>query len=84
MPHTSDRDCSVPCNTLCQRIPTDEDCITGIDVVYSPPKSAKRKRAEELLEQRYARQQKHFRIQSVDTKEATTVPASLYELSCSR
>ena len=84
MPHTSDRDCSISGNRLFQRIPTDNNCINDNDVVYSPPKSAKRKRAEELLEQRYAQQQKHFRAQPLNTSSATTVSASSNEASCSR
>lgn len=84
MPHSSDLDQSVPGTTPFPRVPTDDCCISDSDLVYSPPKSAKRKRAEEVLEQRYAQQQKHFRAQKVDTTSATTVSACSHEASCSR
>ena len=84
MPHTSDRDQSLPGSTLFPRFPIDNICISGDVVVCSPPKSAKRKRAEELLEQRYAQQQKHFRAHTLDTSGAKIVSASSHEASCSR
>ena len=84
MPHTSDRDQSVPGTSQILRFPRDDSCFSSNDIVCSPPKSAKRKRAEELLEQRYAQQQKHFRAQTIDTSGATTVSACSNEASCSR
>ena len=84
MPHTSDRDQSVSVATLSPRVPTDDICLNGNGIVYSPPKSAKRKRAEELLEQRYAQQQKPFRAQILDSGDATTVSACSHEARCSR
>ena len=84
MPHTSDRDLSVSIATVSPRVSTDDICLNGNGILYSPPKSAKRKRAEELLEQKYAQQQKPFRPQKVDSGDATTVSACSHTSICSR
>ena len=87
MPHTpADRDQPIPSTSSSPLLSSDAICSNGTTVWQSPGKSAKRKRAEEVLEQRYAQQKEGSldKVSEVDSSDEVTVSACTREAKCSR
>ncbi len=87
MPHTpADRDQPLPCTSSSPLLPSGAICSSDNATWQSPAKSAKRKRAEEVLEQRYAQQKEGslHKVSRVDSSDEVTVSACTKEAKCSR
>ena len=84
MPHTLERDQAYQSSSSAHR-PLLEDIPSNEDIIlHSPPKSAKRKRAEELLEKRYAQKSTRRELLKMDSSNAATIPTCSGRIGCSR
>ena len=84
MPHTLERDQACQSSSSAHRPLLEDIPSSENNVLHSYPKSVKRKRAEELLEKRYAQKSTPKKVPSMDSSNAATIYTCLGGTCCNR